>query len=651
MTTDDVMDAVHQFQNAIRTAGLTPPVEIEADGRLRRFASNGKRADDSGWYVLHGDGVPAGSFGDWRTGLNQIWRAEIGRKLTPGEESAHRSRVEAMRQQREDEDKARRQAAAAEAVRIWRESSTPTHHNYLARKGIGPCGAKLYQECLVLPLHDTTGAIHSLQFISPEGEKRFLPGGRVQGGYFSMGKPEGVLCIAEGFATGASIHLATGHAVAVTFNAGNLEAVAKALRAKYHDLKLILCADDDTKTEGNPGLTKATEAAQAVGGLLAVPDFGDTRPDGATDFNDLAQAQGLEAVKNAIEAATATAGVEEARPITTDALKGNPNPNLLTVCSLHELLAASLPEPAPIVAPILFEADLAMIYGWRGCGKTWFALALAYAIASGGAFLNWACGKARRVLYLDGEMRAARLRKRLAMIAKASLPIQAEDGFLNILTRDMQPMNCDWPDLGRPDGRAEIASIITRSGAEVIVLDNISAWVRSGKGENDEEHWRDVASFLMTQRAHGRAVVLIHHSGKSGAQRGTSKREDILDTVIALKKPDDYDPAEGLRVQVEFEKARNLDGGDIPSIEIKLVTKDHKAIFEVIECKTDPITVVHELIGAGASRTEIMTAVGMNRFQILRLEKKAESLGRPFKLPDARKGNKKGEPNNVIPIR
>ena len=119
------------------------------------------------------------------------------------------------------------------------------------------------------------GALHSLQFISEDGGKRFLSGGRVVGCYFSIGQTQdaAALCIAEGFATGATIFEATGYPVAVAFNAGNLLAVAKAMREKFPDLPLIVCADDDRNTDGNPGLTKATEAARAVGGLLVIPEF------------------------------------------------------------------------------------------------------------------------------------------------------------------------------------------------------------------------------------------------------------------------------------------------------------------------------------------------------------------------------------------
>ena len=118
------IDAAEQFRAAIQAAGLTPPDEIEADGKLRRFPSNGKKSDTAGWYLLHGDGIPAGSFGDWRTGFSQTWRADIGRTLTPAEDAAHRARVEAMRREREAEEAKRRKDAATTAAAIWEAATT-----------------------------------------------------------------------------------------------------------------------------------------------------------------------------------------------------------------------------------------------------------------------------------------------------------------------------------------------------------------------------------------------------------------------------------------------------------------------------------------------------------------------------------------------
>ena len=106
------MDATHEFREAIRAAGLTPPEEIQADGELHRFPSNGKRSDLAGWYVLHGDGVPAGAFGCWRSGLAENWRADIGRTLTNAEREQHRQRMESMRRQREQAERERHAEAA-----------------------------------------------------------------------------------------------------------------------------------------------------------------------------------------------------------------------------------------------------------------------------------------------------------------------------------------------------------------------------------------------------------------------------------------------------------------------------------------------------------------------------------------------------------
>ncbi len=303
---------VEQFRAAIEGAGLHPPEEIEPDGRLHRFATNGERGDDAGWYVLHDDGVPAGAFGDWRSGTNETWRADIGRPLSRQEETAYRERVQRMRDDREAEDVRRRTEAREMAARVWRAASTaPDDHPYLVAKGIGAHGLRVNDGALVVPMRDGD-ELRSLQFIRPDGGKRFLAGGRMNGCFFSIGTPRGTLCVVEGFATGASVREATGHAVAVAFNAGNLLPVALALRQRFPELRLVVCADDDSGTEGNPGLTKARDAAVAVDATVVVPDFGSKRPVGATDFNDLHRIAGSDAVRTGIERSLASDGSDAA---------------------------------------------------------------------------------------------------------------------------------------------------------------------------------------------------------------------------------------------------------------------------------------------------------------------------------------------------
>ena len=264
---------IEKFKQAILGAALTPPDEVIADGTIQRFSDGGKSTNKSSWYILHTNGIPAGAFGDWREGFTQTWCSKADTAMTEAERHAHRERVKAMQRQRNEDLAQRQQLAATEALQRWMQA-TPCHqHDYLTRKGIQPHGAKLEGSMLLIPMRDTAGTVHSLQTIAPDGTKMFMLGGRVKGCYFGIGKPKDALIACEGFATGASIHECTGHAVAVAFNAGNLEAVARALRNKYPALKIVIAADDDRGTPGNPGLTKATAAASAAGGVLAVPVF------------------------------------------------------------------------------------------------------------------------------------------------------------------------------------------------------------------------------------------------------------------------------------------------------------------------------------------------------------------------------------------
>ena len=326
---------IDQFQSAIAAAGLAVPELIHGDGTLHRYSTNGKRTDQSGWYVLHDDGdVPAGSFGCWRAGVSSTWCSKDVSSLSPAQQRAHQQRMKAIAQQREADKAQRQHDAATAAAQRWEAAQpAPADHPYLVRKGIQPHGIKAEGEALLIPLRDAATTLHSLQAIGPEGDKRFQPGGRIKGCYFGIGKPRELLIVCEGFATGASIHEATGHAVACAMNAGNLLEVAQALHSKYPRLRLILAADDDAFTDGNPGITKATEAAKAVGANLAKPDFGEQRSVKETDFNDLHQRAGLEAVKACIDAAVPVAQ-EPVFPPLEDAGDGG-----------------AWPEPTPLPTP------------------------------------------------------------------------------------------------------------------------------------------------------------------------------------------------------------------------------------------------------------------------------------------------------------
>jgi putative DNA primase/helicase len=269
---------------------------------------------------------------NWRDGLGwQAWRLDIGRTLSAAEREALRLRARAASVQHREEAARDHERARQRAARIWAAARpAPADQPYLARKGVQPHGLRVYRGALVVPARDAAGVLHGLQFIGASGAKRFLKGARVQGlfgvvgthGDDACGEPgaaaSDVVCVVEGFATGASVHEATGHGVAVAFHAGNLAAVARAIRDRHPPAGIVVCADDDRDTPGNPGLTHARQAASAVGGLLATPDFGPDRPTGASDFNDLHRHRGLSAVLTAVRAAgvpTADVNGAESPPV------------------------------------------------------------------------------------------------------------------------------------------------------------------------------------------------------------------------------------------------------------------------------------------------------------------------------------------------
>jgi putative DNA primase/helicase len=304
------MSAVESFRATMHRAGLGYAGPIEADGKLRRFRAGDDKSKNS-WYVLFAGPPMAGAFGCWKRGINEDWQ-DGHRQLSQVEWQRVRQHLQEAKRERERVEIERRERAGEVAARILKRAKplSPSH-SYLATKHVQVWGdAREYRGSIALSLRDINGELHSLQFIGADCEKRFLTGGRVRGCFFTLAdKADGPLVICEGYATGASIHEATGHAVICAMNCGNMLAVVKAARELWPQREIIIAADNDQWTETprkNPGLTDATAAAKAIRARLAVPQFKDT-PTKPTDFNDLAALEGLPTVKQQIDAATVPA--------------------------------------------------------------------------------------------------------------------------------------------------------------------------------------------------------------------------------------------------------------------------------------------------------------------------------------------------------
>jgi hypothetical protein len=281
----------------------------------------------------------------------------------------------------------------------------------------------------------------------------------------------------------------------------------------------------------------------------------------------------------------------------------------LKVLTADELLTTEFPPRNLLMDPWLPEKGLTMIHALRGVGKTWVALGTANAVASGGEFLRWKAPSPKRVLYIDGEMPMSLLKDRFARVvgeAKTEVP----GPNFRLVAADYQPDGL--PDLADPDAQQFYADVV--ADADLIVLDNYST-LAHGLKENEADSFAPIQGWLLAQRAAGRSVLAVHHSGKGGAQRGTSRKEDTLDTVISLTHPSGYSAAEGARFEVRFTKNRGFWGTDAEPFEArfaegKWTTSEIAADESDIEIKT--------LRAEGRTVREIEKLTGMSRSTVSR---------------------------------
>ena len=488
-----------QLRDAIEQSGITPPKDIVLDGKMHRFNSGTKGKgghDKSGWYIAYGDGVPAGRFGCWRAGLESTWRADVGRKLTPSEEMANVRRMSEAKAARDAELAKSREVASNTVEKIWSEA-TAAHpdHPYLSRKGIGVNGARVTGDGrLVVPLYNPNGTLSSLQYIDREGGKLYHAGGQTGGCSWMVGTMDeaGVLYVAEGFATAATIHQVTGRPCLVAYSASNLVPVTGTARDKYGPTQeIVIVADNDAS---NTGQKYADQASAKFGARTIMPPF-------QGDANDYVAAGG--------------------------------DLSVLLIPPVSDWLIPAdefCTKPAPIkwmVKNWIQEDALIMIHGPSGGGKTFVALDWCLHIASGLSDWNGHRVKGGTVVYLAGEGHHG-LRSRISA--------WKQHHGVNSVKMWLSRAGCD---LNTPEGYMRVVEAIRAlpEVPSVIVVDTLHRFLSGDENSaQDAKTMIDACAALM--REFNCSIILVHHTGVSDeAQhraRGSSAWKGALEIEISV---------------------------------------------------------------------------------------------------------------------
>lgn len=299
----------------------------------------------------------------------------------------------------------------------------------------------------------------------------------------------------------------------------------------------------------------------------------------------------------------------------------------LRAIKVGEFLRMDIKPREMLLNPLLPVQGLAMIHAKRGVGKTHIALGIAVAVASGKAFLRWNAPKPRKVLFVDGELPSGVLQQWVAE-AVAAIGANEVGDNLTIITPDLQEFSI--PDLATLGGQAALSEHV--EAADLVILDNLSALVRAGN-ENDAESWLPIQGWALDLRRRGKSVLFIHHSGRSGNARGTSKREDLLDTIITLRHSPSYRADEGLRAELHFEKTRHFHGKGAEPFEVELrAGTDSVCQWVTRNLEASGYEKAAALFVEGCDALAVMEELGISRAQAYRYQKQyreSQSHGLP----------------------
>ena len=491
--------------------GLVVDRDLRWDGAVMRFRmADRPGGDKSGWFVgREVGGRHYAHFGDWRDrSRDQKW-TDNGAG-TPHCDEQYRALADLLRAEREREEAEARATAAGVAAEMWAQASeeAAATHPYVVKKGVRPLGLRALRpegdNLLLVPYLDEAGNIATVQTITPEGDKKLVKNGRIKGCCHPIPGDEDTIYICEGWATGATIHELTGRKVLVACSAGNLRAVAETARQGRPDARIVIAADNDHKTPGNPGLRYAREAAEAIGAEVAVPEGA------GTDFNDMA-----------------TAGFPgRAAEILTGA------PAMLSIAEIMRT------EYQPIrwgVEGILPEG-FAVLAGRPKFGKSWLMLALAYAVATGAPAWNYGATTRSAVLYLALEDSPRRIKDRMETMCYEEFP----DNLFVIH---------EAPRLGAGFIEWLKGILAARPDIKLVIIDTLQKIrpVSTGKRNLYQAEYEDYGGLQRLAIGEGILILGVHHTRKRNTKgessgnpmdeiSGSTGIQGVADTIIVCTR-------------------------------------------------------------------------------------------------------------------
>ena len=286
------------------------------------------------------------------------------------------------------------------------------------------------------------------------------------------------------------------------------------------------------------------------------------------------------------------------------------------ILQMRELIEMALPPQRPLLRPWLPEAGIVLLHAKAGAGKTYFAMAAAYAVATGGSFLGWEAPEPAGVLYCDAELPLKVLQERLKQLATVN-ENHCPDNF-HLLSSDFQELGI--PSIDSSEGFSFIEEAI-QPGVRLLVLDNLSTLLRNGV-ENEAQSWQPTQDWLLRLRRKGITTMAVHHSGKSGDQRGTSKRLDVANTVLNLNLQDSGDENETV-ITLNFSKHRGFFGAEAASRRITLQDGVWSWTLEALDTRSR----VKQMLKEGLSQSEISRELGISRQAVSEHAKKIKAEG------------------------